>query len=64
MTEQEKQDLERRIFFATSPWRELLAWLNESRENGWKLPEDREAYVGKLVLLASDLSGRTVRGRK
>lgn len=64
MTDQEKSDLENRIFFSPSPWREVLRWLNESRQEGWKLPEDRAAFVGNLVLLASDLSGPKVRGQK
>lgn len=56
MTLQEQCDLEHRILSAVSPWKEMLRWLQESRENGWNLPEEREAFVGRMVLLSSDLS--------
>ena len=54
---QEQRDLEDRILLSPRPWQEVIAWLNDCQSNGWNLPEDGEAYVGKIVLLASTLSG-------
>ncbi|WP_126975542.1 hypothetical protein [Frigidibacter oleivorans] len=65
MTAEEKFNLECRIYFAANPWREVLAWLKECQDRGvWRLPEDGNAFVGELVLLAATISGPAVRGRK
>lgn len=63
LTAEQKGALESRIFFSGSPWQEVLDWLNEGRRAGFVLPDEGEAYVGQLVLLASDLSGPVGRGR-
>jgi len=56
MTAEERFNLECRIFRAADPWREVLAWLKESRDDGWRLPKDGDAFVGQMVLLAASIS--------
>ncbi|QFQ88235.1 hypothetical protein F8A10_12005 [Paracoccus kondratievae] len=64
MSAQEKSDLENRIYFSPSPWREALRWLNESWEDGWNLPDNGEAFIGEVLIRASDLSGMRGRSKK